>query len=145
MRIAALLHLAEHVRDGHERPIDQHAIATAHALIEYYTAHTLAAFDTMTTDETTDRVRIVLDWTARTATLRFTARDTYSGNAYGDDPPNLPNPPPVRRACRRERLRRYISGAAAESPGLTWLTISSFDIACCAGLRVLRSVENSST
>lgn len=79
MRIAALLHLAEHHRDGYEKPISQTTIANAHALIEYYTAHTLAAFDTMTTDETTDRARHLLDWIGKTGTTRFSARDAFTG------------------------------------------------------------------
>jgi replicative DNA helicase len=79
MRIAALLHLAEHLRDGYERPISQDTISAAHALIEYYTAHTLAAFDTMTTDETAGRAHQLLDWTAKTGTTRFSARDAFTG------------------------------------------------------------------
>jgi hypothetical protein len=86
MRIAALLHLAEHLRDGFERPISQDTIAAAHSLIEYYTAHTLAAFDTMTTDETTGRAHHLLDWIERTGNLRFTARDAYRGTARSQFP-----------------------------------------------------------
>jgi hypothetical protein len=77
MRIAALLHIAEHIRDGYAQPISETTIAAAHNLIEYYTAHTLAAFDTMTTDETTDRARHVLDWIERSGAARFTARDAF--------------------------------------------------------------------
>lgn len=78
MRIAALLHLAEHLRDGYQRPISLDTLAAAHSLIEYYTAHTLAAFDTMTTDETTDRARRLLDWTTTSEAARFSARDAFT-------------------------------------------------------------------
>ena len=78
MRIAGLLHLAEHLRDGYEQPITKDTIAAAYSLIEYYTAHTLAAFDTMTTDPTTDRARHLLDWIHNTQTARFSARDAFT-------------------------------------------------------------------
>src|SRR5882757_625455 len=86
MRIAALLHLAEHLRDGYERPISQDTIAAAHALIEYYTVHTLAAFDTMTTDPTTDRAHHLLDWIARIGSTRFNARDAFTNQPRGRFP-----------------------------------------------------------
>jgi replicative DNA helicase len=79
MRIAALLHLAKHFPDGYEQPISQDTIANAHALIEYYTAHTLAAFDTMTTDPTTERANHLLDWIGKTGATRFNARDAFTG------------------------------------------------------------------
>jgi len=79
MRIAALLHLAEHVRTGYERPITLDTVTAAHALIEYYTAHTLAAFDTMTTDPATERARHLLGWVARTGSTRFNAREAFRG------------------------------------------------------------------
>ena len=77
-RIAALLHLAEHLKDGFDAPISVDTLANAHTLIEYYTQHTLAAFDTMTTDPTTDRARHLLDWIDHTNTTRFTARDAFT-------------------------------------------------------------------
>jgi hypothetical protein len=79
MRIAALLHVAEHLRDGYQRSISESTLAAAHNLIEYYTAHTLAAFDTMTTDLTTDRAGLLVNWIGNTHTGRFTARDAYRG------------------------------------------------------------------
>jgi replicative DNA helicase len=94
MRIAALLHLAEHQRNSHERPIALETVDAAHTLIEYYTAHTLAAFDTMTTDPTTDRARQVLDWIVRAGALRFTARDAFSG-LYRQQFPKMADLEPV--------------------------------------------------
>ena len=86
MRIAALLHLAEHFRTGYEHPISVGTVAQAHALIEYYTAHTLAAFDTMTTDPTTDRARHLLDWMRTTGATRFNARDAFTNQPRGRFP-----------------------------------------------------------
>lgn len=60
-RMAALLHLAEHLEDGHARPV---AAATMNAAIElggYFTAHALAVFDAMGADPTVSRSRTVLE------------------------------------------------------------------------------------
>ena len=78
VRIAGLLHLAEHLRDGWGKPINRATAEAALALMEYYTAHALAAFDAMSTDETIVRARTVLDWLQRTAPDRFTARQAFS-------------------------------------------------------------------
>ena len=76
-RIAGLLHLAEHLNDGYARPISLDTLTKAHALIEYYAAHALAAADLMNTDPATARARALLDWIERTGPIRFTARDAY--------------------------------------------------------------------
>jgi replicative DNA helicase len=81
MRIAGLLHLAEHLHDGYARPVEPGTLAAAHNLIEYYTAHTLAAFDAMTTDLVTDRARHLLDWLTNTSTVRFSARDAFTNQS----------------------------------------------------------------
>ncbi|HEY3872376.1 MAG TPA: DUF3987 domain-containing protein [Actinocrinis sp.] len=81
MRIAGLLHLAEHLHDGYARPIGPGTIAAAHNLIEYYTAHTLAAFDAMTTDPITERACHLLDWITNTGTVRFSARDAFTNQS----------------------------------------------------------------
>src|SRR3712207_7885299 len=46
-RIAGLLHLAAHLRDGWGRPIDEHTMAAAIQLGHYYLVHALGAFDHM--------------------------------------------------------------------------------------------------
>lgn len=61
MRIAGLPHLAEHLRDGYDRPISGVTAANAIRIIDYYTLHALAAFDAMSTDETIVRAHAVLD------------------------------------------------------------------------------------
>lgn len=77
VRIAGLLHLAEHLDDGFARPISFETLASAHGLIEYYTDHALIAFGLMSTDETTARAMAALDWIERAGPNRFTARDAY--------------------------------------------------------------------
>ena len=78
MRIAALLHIAEHLRDGYNRPIAAATVTSAVRIIDYYATHALAAFDAMSTDETIVRARAVLEWIERTAPDRFTARQAFS-------------------------------------------------------------------
>ena len=46
VRIAALLHLAKHLRDGYGRPIEAATFHDAVQLGEYFTAHAQAAYDT---------------------------------------------------------------------------------------------------
>ena len=79
VRIAGLLHLAEHLTDGYDRPISFETMVSAQILIEYYTDHALIAFGLMSTDETTARAIAVLDWIERIGPTRFTARDAYRG------------------------------------------------------------------
>ena len=55
-------------------------------MIEYYTPHALAAFDAMTTDETTIRARAVLDWIERTQPTRFTARQAFTARPQAASP-----------------------------------------------------------
>ena len=78
VRIAGLLHLAEHLADGYGRPISFETMAGAQSLIDYYTDHALAVFDLMSTDPATARARAFWDWIERTGTVRFTARDAFS-------------------------------------------------------------------
>ena len=74
-RLAGLLHLAAHLRDGWDQPISTDTVADAARLGHYYLAHALAVFDLMDTDPTLDRARTILAWITRTQTLRFTRRE----------------------------------------------------------------------
>ncbi|MBC6461472.1 DUF3987 domain-containing protein [Actinomadura sp. HBU206391] len=75
VRIAALLHLAEHLRDGWYRPVDLATFANAQIIGEYFVAHAQAAYDTIGADPAVADARALLDWARNTATNRFTARD----------------------------------------------------------------------
>jgi hypothetical protein len=114
MRIAALLHIAEHARDGYAQPISENTLTAAHNLIQYYTAHTLAAFDTMTTDPTTDRARHLLSWLSRTGTQRFTARDAFSALARSQFPKMTDLDPALTLLEQHGYLRRL---PVAPNPG----------------------------
>ena len=79
MRIAGLLHLAEHLKDGYAMPISFETVAAAVELIEYYTQHALAAYDQMSADPVAERAHAVLTWIRNTGAARFTARDAFRG------------------------------------------------------------------
>lgn len=77
MRIAGLLHLAEHGVPGFDKPISGATAAAARALIDYYAEHSLAVFETMANDEVAERAGSVLTNLANNATSRFTTRDLF--------------------------------------------------------------------
>jgi len=78
MRIAGLLHVAEHLRDGYGAPISAETVANAVRIMDYFTTHALAAFDAMSTDESIVRARAVLEWLERNRPDRFTARQAFT-------------------------------------------------------------------
>lgn len=77
VRLAGLIHLAEHLRDGWGKPVTAETVERAALLGEYYAAHALAAFDDMGTDKTTRYARHVLAWIERTASTTFTKKELY--------------------------------------------------------------------
>ena len=77
VRIAGLLHLAEHLRDGWGRTVEADTIERAAMIGEFYAAHALAAFDDMGADTATRNARHVLGWIERTATGAFTKREAF--------------------------------------------------------------------
>jgi replicative DNA helicase len=77
-RIAGLLHLAEHGMAGFARPISGETMAAARDLIRYFAEHSLAVFETMTTDDVAERAGSILTNLTNTATTRFTTRDLFT-------------------------------------------------------------------
>ncbi|MGH3380745.1 MAG: DUF3987 domain-containing protein [Actinoallomurus sp.] len=75
VRIAGLLHLAKHLRDGWDRPITANTFADATDIGAYFTTHAKAAYDTIGADPATSDAKALLDWTRHTARTRFAARD----------------------------------------------------------------------
>ena len=75
IRIAGLLHIARHARDGWDTPITLPTLEAAAELGAYYTAHAKAAYDTIGADPATANARAVLQWLRNTSTAQFTARD----------------------------------------------------------------------
>jgi replicative DNA helicase len=76
-RIAALLHLAAHLRGGWARPIEADTLTGAIRLADYLVDHALAVFDLMGADPRIDDARWLLDWIGRTGRQQFTRRDAH--------------------------------------------------------------------
>jgi hypothetical protein len=83
VRLAGLLHLAEHLRDGWGKPIVADTLDRAATLGRYFAEHALAAFDDMGADPVVDDARHVLGWIERTGAARFTKRELFSAMARG--------------------------------------------------------------
>ncbi|MEV2279228.1 DUF3987 domain-containing protein [Nocardiopsis sp. NPDC049922] len=77
VRIAALLHLAEHLTDGWGKAITADTLERARVIGEYYAAHALAVFDAMGADESHVGARKVLDWLTRAKPARFAVREAF--------------------------------------------------------------------
>ncbi|MER6810740.1 DUF3987 domain-containing protein [Spirillospora sp. NPDC000708] len=78
LRIAALLHIAEHFREGWNRPISLATFQNARQIGEYFTVHAQAAYDAIGADPAVADARALLDWIERTGTTQFGARDVLS-------------------------------------------------------------------
>jgi replicative DNA helicase len=76
-RVAALLHLASHLRDGWVQPITASTFAAALRLADYLIDHARAVFDLMGADPRVDDARWLLDWIARTSQVQFSRRDAH--------------------------------------------------------------------
>jgi replicative DNA helicase len=76
-RLAALLHLAEHLRGGWARPIGADTFAGAIRLAGYLVEHARAVFDLMGADPRVGDARWLLDWISRTEQVQFSRRDAH--------------------------------------------------------------------
>jgi hypothetical protein len=76
-RLAALLHLASHLRDGWAQPITPETFASALRLADYLVEHARAVFDLMGADPRIDDARWLLDWITRTNQTQFSRRDAH--------------------------------------------------------------------
>ena len=82
-RLAALLHLAEHLRDGWAQPISRETFAAAIRLADYLIEHARAVFDLMGADPRIDDARWLLDWITRTNRTQFSRRDAHRAAPRG--------------------------------------------------------------
>jgi replicative DNA helicase len=76
-RLAGLLHLAAHLREGWAQPINANTFAGAIQLADYLTDHAQAVFALMGADPRTDDARWLLDWISRTNQVQFSRRDAH--------------------------------------------------------------------
>ena len=138
IRIAGLLHLAAHLRDGWDRPITTATLDAATEITGYFTGHAKAAYDTIGADPATAHARAILTWLHHTRPAQITARDLMramrdrftkatdltapwpsSNPAAGYAP--APAPPGTRpRTARRPRLGR---APRRHEPAMTTTTL----------------------
>ena len=78
-RIAGLLHLAEHLRDGWATPVSEATMENAIRAGGYFARHALAAFDGMGADPALDGARAALQWIKRNGEATFTRRALHRG------------------------------------------------------------------
>jgi hypothetical protein len=78
-RIAGLLHMAEHLRDGWARPITVDTVTRAVRIGQYFATHALAVFDHMGADPLTGHADAALDWIKRSGRPQFTTRELWRG------------------------------------------------------------------
>jgi replicative DNA helicase len=82
-RLAALLHLASHLRHGWAQPISADTFAGAGRLAGYLIEHARAVFDLMGADPRLDDARWLLDWISRTSRTQFSRRDAHAAAPRG--------------------------------------------------------------
>jgi replicative DNA helicase len=85
-RLAGLLHLAAHLRDGWAQPIGADTFADAVRLAGYLVEHARAVFDLMGADSRIEDARWLLDWISRTNQAQFTRRDAHHAAPRGRFP-----------------------------------------------------------
>ena len=79
VRLAALLHLATHLKDGYQRPIDADILERAIQLGRYFTEHARAAFRQMGMDPLIGDAQVLLAWIKRSQAAEFSKRDLFNG------------------------------------------------------------------
>jgi hypothetical protein len=105
-RLAALLHLAGHLRDGWARPITADTFASAANLAGYLVDHARAVFDLMGADPRVEDARWLLDWITRTSHTQFTRRDAHMAASRGRFPKATDLEPALRLLEEHGYLRR---------------------------------------
>jgi len=85
-RLAALLHLAGHLREGWAQSISRDTLTAAIRLADYLIEHARAVFDLMGADPRTDDARWLLDWITRTNQIQFSRRDAQMATPRGRFP-----------------------------------------------------------
>ncbi|MDJ0341382.1 YfjI family protein [Streptomyces sp. H10-C2] len=123
-RMAALLHLAEHLQGGHARPV---AVATMQAAItigEYFTAHALAVFDAMGIDPAISRARSLLEVLEANEWTEVSRRDLFAKLSRAEFPTVADLEPAVALLEEHGYLRAYLperTGARGRPPAPRYL------------------------
>lgn len=84
VRLAALLHLATHLKNGYQRPIEPDTMERAIQLGRYFTEHARAAFRQMGMDPLIGDAQVILAWIKRTRASEFSKRELFRGVQSSD-------------------------------------------------------------
>lgn len=79
VRIAGLLHLAEHLDDPYVKPIDATTMRAAIHIGDFLLSHALTAFSLMNADPMVQKAKAILRWIDRQQCATFTVRDAHVG------------------------------------------------------------------
>ncbi len=112
VRIAGLLHLAEHARDGWDRPITLATLEAAAEIGDYFTHHAKAAYDTIGADPATAAARAILQWLAH-----HPPRPGHRPRPHARHARPLPQGRRPQRAPRHPRITRLDTPPPRASPG----------------------------
>jgi replicative DNA helicase len=116
-RLAGLLHLAGHLRDGWARPISPNTMAGAVRLADYLIEHARAVFDLMGADPRIDDARWLLDWISRTNQTQFSRRDAHRAAPRGRFPKATDLDPTLGLLEEHGWLRRVDADASGPKGG----------------------------
>jgi Protein of unknown function (DUF3987) len=116
-RLAGLLHLAGHLRDGWARPISTDTFADAARLADYLVDHARAVFDLMGNDHRIEDARWLLDWISRTNQAQFTRRDAHRATPRGRFPKATDLDPTLGLLEEHGWLRRVDADASGPKGG----------------------------
>jgi hypothetical protein len=105
-RLAGLLHVAGHLRDGWARPIAADTLAGAVQLAGYLVEQARAVFDLMGADPRLEDARWLLDWIGRTGRSQFSRRDAHAAAPRGRFPKATDLDPALRLLEEHGYLRR---------------------------------------
>lgn len=83
LRIAGLLHLAEHGEPGHRIPVSLGTLIRAQRIGTYYKHHAVAAFDQMRLDQTIAEAHYLLDVLTRLNVTSVSRRDLFTAVSRG--------------------------------------------------------------
>ncbi len=116
-RIAGLLHVAEHLRDGWRQPLSAETVGNAIAIAGYLVEHALAVFDLMGADPGITDARYLLAWIERAGGERFTRRDLFSALPRSRFPKVADLDPPLAVLVDHGYILREETPAANAGPG----------------------------
>ncbi len=113
-RIAGLLHVASHIKDGYAKPISEDTMKLAVRVADYYSEHALAAFGIISAGPYYKLAQDILSWIypADDSAIRgeFSQRDVHR-KFQREELPHLS------RALRLLEVHGYIRGKPTQQPG----------------------------